>query len=367
MKPLKYPFRISPITPFHIGNGTQYDPLNLIIKNGTAYFINQIEYIRYLMEKDKKELDRNLEVSNIKQLHKFFAESFDPNAKDTFYFSYPVKKDICDTYAKNMENLQNQGFIQAFIRSTLNMQPYIPGSSIKGAIRTAVLSNICSDKNKIIQDRNTDKADQKTQAVLLEYWNREKNSVDVPSDPFKFIKFEDIPWKNDWIRIFGVEITTPPVSASVRQNPFHSGNQSEKEKKEPPIPVLMEVALSRIEWVVDSELTVLVTDKNNRGFNKIMPSGPNDIKPLIKMVNNYYQQQIDRESEYYKSMNPNAQKNYKAIKGLFDNLKDNECIIKLGMGTGQNYCSYAVMNYQPKSRRMINSLPMGWMRLTFSI
>ena len=367
MKPLKYPFRISPITPFHIGNGTQYDPLNLIIKNGTAYFINQIEYIRYLMEKDKKKLDRNLEVSNIKQLHKFFAESFDPNAKDTFYFSYPVKKDICDTYAKNMENLQNQGFIQAFIRSTLNMQPYIPGSSIKGAIRTAILSNICSDKNKIIQDRNTDKADQKTQAVLLEYWNREKNSVDVPSDPFKFIKFEDIPWKNDWIRIFGVEITTPPVSASVRQNPFHSGNQSEKEKKEPPIPVLMEVALSRIEWVVDSELTVLVTDKNNRGFNKIMPSGPNDIKPLIKMVNNYYQQQIDRESEYYKSMNPNAQKNYKAIKGLFDNLKDNECIIKLGMGTGQNYCSYAVMNYQPKSRRMINSLPMGWMRLTFSI
>jgi len=365
MKPLKYPFRISPITPFHIGNGTQYDPLNLIIKNGTAYFINQIEYIRYLMEKDKKKLDRNLEVSNIKQLHKFFAESFDPNAKDTFYFSYPVKKDICDTYAKNMENLQNQGFIQAFIRSTLNMQPYIPGSSIKGAIRTAVLSNICSDKNKIIQDRNTDKADQKTQAVLLEYWNREKNSVDVPSDPFKFIKFEDIPWKNDWIRIFGVEITTPPVSASVRQNPFHSGNQSEKEKKEPPIPVLMEVALSRIEWVVDSELTVLVTDKNNRGFNKIMPSGPNDIKPLIKMVNNYYQQQIDRESEYYKSMNPNAQKNYKAIKGLFDNLKDNECIIKLGMGTGQNYCSYAVMNYQPKSRKMVNNLPMGWMRLTF--
>jgi len=320
-----------------------------------------------LWKKIKKKLDRNLEVSNIKQLHKFFAESFDPNAKDTFYFSYPVKKDICDTYAKNMENLQNQGFIQAFIRSTLNMQPYIPGSSIKGAIRTAVLSNICSDKNKIIQDRNTDKADQKTQAVLLEYWNREKNSVDVPSDPFKFIKFEDIPWKNDWIRIFGVEITTPPVSASVRQNPFHSGNQSEKEKKEPPIPVLMEVALSRIEWVVDSELTVLVTDKNNRGFNKIMPSGPNDIKPLIKMVNNYYQQQIDRESEYYKSMNPNAQKNYKAIKGLFDNLKDNECIIKLGMGTGQNYCSYAVMNYQPKSRRMINSLPMGWMRLTFSI
>ena len=367
MKPLKYPFRISPITPFHIGNGTQYDPLNLIIKNGTAYFINQIEYIRYLMEKDKKKLDRNLEVSNIKQLHKFFAESFDPNAKDTFYFSYPVKKDICDTYAKNMENLQNQGFIQAFIRSTLNMQPYIPGSSIKGAIRTAVLSNICSDKNKIIQDRNTDKADQKTQAVLLEYWNREKNSVDVPSDPFKFIKFEDIPWKNDWIRIFGVEITTPPVSASVRQNPFHSGNQSEKEKKEPPIPVLMEVALSRIEWVVDSELTVIVKEKNNREFNKKMPSGPNDIKNIIKMVNNYYQQQIDRESEYYKSMNPNAQKNYKAIKGLFDNLKDNECIIKLGMGTGQNYCSYAVMNYQPKSRRMINSLPMGWMRLTFSI
>jgi hypothetical protein len=106
-------------------------------------------------------------------------------------------------------------------------------------------------------------------------------------------------------------------------------------------------------------------DKYNSGLKKILPSGPNDIKPLLKIVNDYYKKQIDKESEYYKSMNPSAQKNYETIKGLFQSVKDNECIIKLGMGTGQNYCSYAVMNYQPKSRKMVNNLPMGWMRLTF--
>ena len=365
MKPIKFPFRISPITPFHIGNGTEYDPLTLIIKDKVAYFINQIEYIRFLLAKDKKALERQLEGSNIKQIHKFFSAAFDPEAKDTYFFSYPVKNDVYETYIKRMDNIQSQGFVQAFIRSTLNMQPYIPGSSIKGAIRTAVLSNLCSDKNKILQDRDTDKADRKTQAILLEYWNRERNTADIPSDPFKFVKFEDIPWKNEWIRIFLVEITTPPEAAGIRKNPFQGGYQTKESKREPKIPILMEVALSRNEWVVDSELTVLVMDKYNSGLKKILPSGPNDIKPLLKIVNDYYKKQIDKESEYYKSMNPSAQKNYETIKGLFQSLKDNECIIKLGMGTGQNYCSYAVMNYQPKSRKMVNNLPMGWMRLTF--
>jgi len=162
-----------------------------------------------------------------------------------------------------------------------------------------------------------------------------------------------------------VEITTPPEAAGIRKNPFQGGYQTKESKREPKIPILMEVALSRNEWVVDSELTVLVMDKYNSGLKKILPSGPNDIKPLLKIVNDYYKKQIDKESEYYKSMNPSAQKNYETIKGLFQSVKDNECIIKLGMGTGQNYCSYAVMNYQPKSRKMVNNLPMGWMRLTF--
>ena len=125
MKPIKFPFRISPITPFHIGNGTEYDPLTLIIKDKVAYFINQIEYIRFLLAKDKKALERQLEGSNIKQIHKFFSAAFDPEAKDTYFFSYPVKNDVYETYIKRMDNIQSQGFVQAFIRSTLNMQPYI--------------------------------------------------------------------------------------------------------------------------------------------------------------------------------------------------------------------------------------------------
>ena len=371
MKTYSYKFRIHPITPFHIGNGEEHDPLSLVIKGSKAYFLNPLAYIRYLLKEDAETLNRNLTISDIKLIHKYFRDAFKPEEANNYLFSYPVHPAIADDYNRKMDNLQSEGFIHAFIRSQLSMQPYIPGSSLKGAFRTAVLSNYCTG-DTMPNDRDLDRADRSKQAKLLKYWKTDERNgreyPDIPGDPFKFLKFADTPWSNDWIGIYKVGVENPPAIAAPRGNPFAPGfKPALKPIKEPSIPILMELGLSKTGRVLDSDLTIAITDPANKGISLILPAGASDIKQLVSMVKRYYQCQFEKEQGFYQRMGDKALTNYTAIQSMFSNLKDNECMIKLGMGSGQNYCSYAVMNHSPKTRKMVNYLPLGWMKLSFEL
>lgn len=360
MKSICYNIQIKPITPFHIGSGELHDPLNLVIKNGSAYYLNQLEYVRFLIRRNKAELEEKMALSDIKQLHKYFADCFDPQKKKCWIFSYSVRKDICTNYQKKMENMQAEGYVRAFIRAGLSMQPIIPGSSIKGAIRTAILSH-WQQRVPSYNFGYADKADRELQASILGYMG--DRGPDIPSDPFKAIKIADAPWYNEHISIFEVGVTAPSAPASNIAQLRSQSYGRRKPTKAQTLPILMELALTKP--VTESELSIFATTPPMKGIEKILPEGPKTLSPMLKMINEYYRGQFDREENIYKRFGESHTKTYDAIKGFFDGLKENQCMIKLGMGSGQNYCSYAVMNHNPKTRKLVNSLPMGWMRLSF--
>lgn len=357
MKSRNYKFKINPITPFHIGNGDVHDPLNLVIKGNMAYFLNQLEYIRFLLTKDARQLHAKLAGSDFKQIQQYFDAAFDPSQKQCYYFSYPVSDIICTDYAKKMQNLRAEGFVRAFIRSQLSKQPYIPGSSIKGAFRTAILSHYQYDKPGI-----GDKDDRRLQAKHLECQND-----DIPSDPFKFIKFADTPWSNEWMGIFEIGVTEPPAALDRQANPFLRAGASPQRRKEPTLPILMEIAVAKTGRFIESDLSIAVTDTKNRGIAKILPKGVDDLSPLLEMVRQYYHTQLENESTFYSRLDGKARQNYEVITRVHASLKAHECMIKLGQGSGQNYCSYAIMNYNPKTRKLLNHLPLGWMKLSFDL
>ncbi len=371
MKNYSYKFQIMPITPFHIGNGEEHDPLSLVIKNNQAYMLNQLEFIKHLLAVDPMGIQRSVSIADIKGLHKYFREAFDPEMKQCYYYSYPVRAEIAADYNTKMDNLSSEGFIHAFIRSGLNMQPYIPGSSLKGAFRTAVLSHYCNSGD-YGGERDADRADRKKQAEILKYWKfnprSNKANADIPSDPFKFLKFADVSWNNAWVSIFKVGVENPPALIVNKPN-FASAYQARNPRSapKPQIPILMELALTKIDKPVLSKLNISITDTKNQGIALLLPKGPENPKELISMVHQYYQEQHAKEKSFYERMGEKALEYYNEIGSRLQKASSNECIIKLGMGTGQNYCSYAVMNHSPKSRKLINNMPLGWMKLKFDI
>jgi len=164
------------ITPVHIGNGKELYALDYILDKNIYYNISQNQFLEFLslnnisyndyvtwisnttkdIEKLKTEKKKNKGNKNInKQLSesrkKFNLLNFvksDKIRKEKEFIKYlndnaHINKIPFQIFPKNQ--------IRGHIKTAFN-QPYIPGSSIKGSIRTALLYNYLSryaDKNRI--------------------------------------------------------------------------------------------------------------------------------------------------------------------------------------------------------------------------
>ena len=134
----KYNINIKTISPIHIGSGESYGTSEFVTgkakgKNGpvpTFKRINLSKYYLSLTDDRKDEFLHSLSTQN------FELSSFESNIKDfNVYTSYDRCKESIKPNQEIEENIK-----------TLN-QLYIPGSSLKGAIKTAILFNSISPRD----------------------------------------------------------------------------------------------------------------------------------------------------------------------------------------------------------------------------
>jgi CRISPR-associated protein Csm5 len=91
-------------------------------------------------------------------------------------------------YYSKINDIQNQLLISPFIRAEGIAKPLIPGSSIKGAIRTAVISEFAKTSN--LSKPKDYKEEYTFESKVLGY-------KDAKNDPFRGIKIRDTTLQND--------------------------------------------------------------------------------------------------------------------------------------------------------------------------
>lgn len=192
-----YTIEIEPLTGVHIGTGETLTPIDYAVKP-----VNRKEM--YLKFSSDKILDRL--ISEGSDLSAFYTASDNRNMKalrDFFHTHLTKSGDIdypCDVTAgflqaytrnKNKDPLENAAEVLQMYRPAGSKQPVIPGSSLKGAIRTAVLNQILSNLSNAAYDTEYDNlhgnltdAEKALQKTLLMSSN-EKN------DPFRTVLIED--------------------------------------------------------------------------------------------------------------------------------------------------------------------------------
>jgi CRISPR-associated protein Csm5 len=379
MKPIKIPFELTSLSPFHIGNGDDLDPFSIVIHNNYLYRLNQLKFIHYLLKEKEKEFQKVMYTGGIVAIRQFFQQNFNPEVKDTWFYKYKIFPYTAKEYEEKIKSSGNQGLIKEFIRNTALYQPYIPGSSIKGSIRTAILSTLLEFKDiKLYKYKNNNSNDEEVQGSLLKYrkYNekRGKETNDITADPFKFFKFADIPFGNELISLYEVKVINfTPDSNNTQSN--NSTKDKEKSNKTNGIPLYMELGMSfENSQSLKSELTLTMTDSNNQGLKQLLPKGKDSLPNFIQMIKVYYKTQFEKEINLL--LNDSKLKDaYNNIQSSFNNTekKENECIIRLGFGSGQNYCTYAKMDYKPKTRRIVVkenteiAFPLGWFKMTFDL
>ncbi len=149
---------LTPLSPIHIGCDEDFEPTNYVIDEAILYGFEPA--LARLPENLRNRLGELGDQADLLGIQRFFREHsayFTVHA-DTLI---PVAKGLAEDYQRQVgkavqrESSGNRVFNQLFIEraSHTNGQPYIPGSSFKGALRTAWVDRLNDSKLPLSSER----------------------------------------------------------------------------------------------------------------------------------------------------------------------------------------------------------------------
>jgi len=196
------------LSPLHIGTGTEIPDYEYVIKDGLFIKLNLNRVFSTLKADELDKINKLNDAGNYVGVRSFLQKKSDDRnwLNQNLVFTLPVSKEVEDKLTADGRNTLNQGLIKLNYRNNLTNKYVIPGSSIKGALRTAFLDK----KSKAIDF--LPKYSQEAEGILLNAF-REKpgedgkilKKFDVVSDPFKYFKVPDIELGSNISRIVFVK------------------------------------------------------------------------------------------------------------------------------------------------------------------
>ncbi|SNR65868.1 type III-A CRISPR-associated RAMP protein Csm5 [Desulfurobacterium atlanticum] len=204
-----YKIRLKVETPAHIGTGEEHYATDFAIKDGKFYLIDHNKFFNHLEKLGK--VDEFIEIatsdnpSSILKIRKLIKETFKPEfAKAEIEIDETVAKEIEKKYTevskvevsrREVNKVINRLSIKKVYKCPLTFKPVVPGSSLKGAIRTAIISYILKNKKEnnpgltAFLTKNIKLLDDKT---ILDFKVDENlSNPKTARDPFRFIKVSD--------------------------------------------------------------------------------------------------------------------------------------------------------------------------------
>src|SRR3990167_2766611 len=182
-----YKIKAEVLTPVHIGDGTELEPLEYVIKD-KFYKVNLEEWLSTLSGEKAEEFQRltgreYAQMSTLTALRRFVRDNIDIDKYTEW--SVNVSEAVKGRYEERFDAPENQLPMSPFIR-TAN-KPYLPGSSIKGAIRTAYLNFLKRGTQALSERRRADLVEgELLRANVKGKDDRLKFAID--KDPFRAIK-----------------------------------------------------------------------------------------------------------------------------------------------------------------------------------
>lgn len=185
------PLALTPLTPVHIGCGEDYEPTGYTIHDGVLYGFDPAQ--AELNKQERAELSRLGEEGKWLEIQSFFRRT--PAFREAAKKGLPVTGEIDQLYEKSLAPLQegkrnaganNRLDIQRTIYHPQSEMPYVPGSALKGAIRTAVLDRLLEKSSGVGRSWQSGKAAELEQRLLG------LQGRDFSRSAFRFLKVADM-------------------------------------------------------------------------------------------------------------------------------------------------------------------------------
>ena len=271
-----------------------------------------------------------------------FILKVSPKAKETDY----IKRSIL-----NFSGLKDKELRECIHNG--NGEPYIPGSSIKGAIKTAVLAHYT--QNKHWENDITDfKGRVDAKKVETKVFSSAVNPGDAPiSDYFKYIKVGDANFEKN------CEIASMAINLNIR---FSKDNLVDNSKSQLTEAIATE-SVSEFNLIIDKAKSDFATAYKSTVRISEIPDEISSVSNLFKMINAHTISLIEGEISYWTNVKKEGAESY--VENLTDILStatetdSKSCVLRIGYGSGWRFMTGAwpeqLKNFEsvvvPASRR----------------
>lgn len=352
-----YKIKIEPLTAVHIGTGNSLSLLDYKLSKTSS---GLRKYVRFSSDSilnriatDEK-LRHDFEAMTLNNDMKTIQNFFHLNMKneDVSYLCLPTKE-FEEKYDINVKKdpLQNACEVQEMYRPSEKSFPTIPGSSIKGAIRTALVDSCVQDVEGGFDFYKEKKNKQFEKRIL--------SNKDAKDDPFRAIQISDCNFDTPLIQGVG--------TLQILKN--NNGILSEKNSTQIQAEIIMGKLILKES---KPQSFTLIIDKDLQKSGQL--SKRFCIKDIINECNYFYGENFKIEYEqFYKnsdSLKTDLIENLCVeIKNITIKEKENSFIIRLGKWSQFEFMTLFDDNHTyGTSRTVLNYngqyLPMGWCKCT---
>lgn len=313
--------KIETLSPIHIGNGS-------FLQEGNDYFSDD-DYI-YVLNVDKLGTIIGEDLKSIQLWSDAIMNgdvvSFLKNRLEGYQY-----KDLSKRQIKRIDCInKEQSTLKECMHDGLG-KPYIPGSSIKGAIRTVILSSLA--RKEIVQRLNKESNRKRWKRIIEDiegqllhfeaYTKNGKKDTGPSSDIFRFLSAGDAYFDN------GVEIAVKQMNLNMTEKK----SLLDSKKKQ---------VVEAIKSSVSSQFRLLIGDDF---YNY---SGIVDIYDLFHLINDHTYNLLCDEIDFWgkgKGGNYIGQDDYldhlDVILDKIEACQINECILRIGQGSGWRFITGA--------------------------
>lgn len=201
-----YRLLITPLSPIHAGTGESYEPTNYVIEDGVLHEFDTGALMAALSAADRKTLleigNRRPDAGMIEALQRFFHERREPLMGHAIQ-RIPVLPGVANLYNQRIGQTANREADGKKVINRLEIDrtsfnpvtrlPVLFGSSMKGAIRTALLDGVNSGRPA--QER---KGLHEFQGRLFRYFEENaRPRMSLELDPMRLVQLSDAAWSGE--------------------------------------------------------------------------------------------------------------------------------------------------------------------------
>jgi CRISPR-associated protein Csm5 len=194
-----YRLALTPLSPIHIGCGEDFEPTNYVIDEGILYgFDPSRAALNDLQQKELATAVASASLLSIQRFFKKYAKTFQVHADVLI----PVAEGVAQHYAEKVGKVANhegnggqvfnQLALERAISTGARRQPFIPGTSLKGALRTAILDSLNAGNApqdvEYKRNRDTNKGEARSTTAM----EKRLMGGDFEASPLRLLKVADL-------------------------------------------------------------------------------------------------------------------------------------------------------------------------------